>query len=83
MVSAAKGAEEFYTIEEHASRSEGIEQARVLDTKAAEAWVGHPYVDLVDNSDSNFDAKINGLISKVAGSIGIELGDRYCSVLSK
>jgi len=76
MVSAAKGAEEFYTIEEHASRSEGIEQARVLDTKAAEAWVGHPYVDLVDNSDSNFDAKINGLISKVAGSIGIELGDR-------
>ena len=77
MVSAAKGAEDFYTIEEHASRTEGIEQARALDTRAAEAWVGHPYVDLVDNSDSNFDAKINSLISKVAWSIGIDVGDRY------
>ena len=77
MVSAAKGAEEFYTIEEHASRTEGIEQARDLDTRAAEAWVGHPYVHLVDNSDSNFDAKINDLISKVAWSIGIDVGDRY------
>ena len=77
MVSAAKGAEDFYTIEEHASRTEGIDQARALDTRAAEAWVGHPYVDLVDNSDSNFDAKINSLISKVAWSIGIDVGDRY------
>ena len=35
MVSAAKGAEEFYTIEHHASRSEGIELARQRDTAAA------------------------------------------------
>jgi len=76
MVTAAKGAEEFYSIEDHPSRSEGVELARALDTRAAEAWVGHPYVDMVDNSESNFDAKINSLISKVAWSIGIDVGDR-------
>ena len=47
MMSAARGAEQFYTIEHHASRSEGLELARELDLRAAEAWVGHPYVDLV------------------------------------
>ena len=76
MVSAAKGAEQFYTIEHHASRLEGIEEAKHLDTKAAEAWVGHPYMALVDNDGSNFESKINSLISKVAWSVGIDVGDR-------
>ena len=64
MVSAAKGAEDFYTIEEHATRTEGLEQAKIRDTRAAEAWVGHPYVDVVDNS-SDFESKINTLLYKV------------------
>ncbi|KAG7202042.1 hypothetical protein KM043_004725 [Ampulex compressa] len=38
MVSAANGAEEFYSTEEHACRSEGVELARDLDYKAAAAW---------------------------------------------
>lgn len=75
MVSAAKGAEQFYSIEHHASRSEGLEQARERDTAAASAWVGHPYVDIVDNL-SDFESKIRSLISKVAWSIGIDIGDR-------
>ena len=47
MISAAKGAEKFYTLENHTSRSEDLDTARMLDTKAAEAWVGHPNVDSV------------------------------------
>ena len=35
MVTAARGAEEFYTIEHHASRSENLDQARDRDTLAA------------------------------------------------
>ena len=35
MVSAAKGAEDFYSIEHHASRKEGIEEAKFRDTAAA------------------------------------------------
>jgi hypothetical protein len=78
MVSAAKGAEAFYSIEHHASRSEGLELARDRDTRAAEAWVGHPYVDVVDNS-SDFESKIKMLISKVVTSIGMDVGDRLRS----
>lgn len=48
MVSAAHGAEKFYSTVDHSCRSEGMELARELDTKAAEAWVGHPYFDIFD-----------------------------------
>ena len=47
MITAAKGAEKFYTLENSTSRSEDLDTARMLDTKAAEAWVGHPNVDSV------------------------------------
>ena len=76
MVTASKGAEEFYTIDNHTCRKEGIEEAQLRDTKAAEAWVGHPNVDLVDNRGSDFESKIKYLISKIAHSIGIDVGDR-------
>lgn len=75
MVTSAKGAERFYTIEDHATRKEGLEEARFRDTKAAEAWIGHPYVDIIDNN-CDFDNKINRLISCVATKMGIDIGDR-------
>ena len=46
------------------------------DTKAAEAWIGHPYVDIIDNK-SDFESKINRLISCVAVKMGIDVGDRW------
>ena len=30
-------------------RKEGLVEAKFRDTKAAEAWIGHPYVDIIDN----------------------------------
>lgn len=75
MVTSAKGAEQYYSIEQHATRLEGLEEARDRDTKAAEAWIGHPYVDIIDNK-SNFESKINRLISCVAVKMGIDIGDR-------
>merc|ERR1712059_248504 len=45
------------------------------DTNAAEAWIGHPYVDIIDNK-SDFESKINRLISCVAVKMGIDIGDR-------
>lgn len=74
IVSAAKGAEEFYTTENHAVRRETVEEARVQDSKAAEAWVGHPYVDVIDNR-ADFETKMRRLIKIVAQRIGIDLGD--------
>ncbi|PSN29005.1 TRPL translocation defect protein 14 [Blattella germanica] len=75
MVTAANGAEDFYTTEDHACRSEGMELARELDYNAAGAWVGHPYFDVVDNS-TDFETKICRMISSVCLKLGIDTGDR-------
>ncbi|XP_041977316.1 TRPL translocation defect protein 14 isoform X3 [Aricia agestis] len=75
MVTAANGAEDFYSTEDHACRSEGMELARELDYKAAAAWIGHPYFDVIDNS-SDFDKKMNRLIACVCQRVGIDTGDR-------
>jgi AAA domain len=42
MVTAAKGAESFYTLETNATRTEGLELAAKLDTAVMNAWVGKP-----------------------------------------
>ncbi|XP_015599083.1 TRPL translocation defect protein 14 isoform X2 [Cephus cinctus] len=75
MVSAANGAEEFYSTEDHACRSEGVELARELDYNAAAAWVGHPYFDVIDNSQ-DFDSKICRMIECVCQKLCIDTGDR-------
>nr|CAH7741324.1 unnamed protein product [Callosobruchus chinensis] len=75
MVTAAKGAEEFYSIEDHNCRSENVELARELDTRAAASWVGHPYFDVIDNS-TDFEDKIRRMIGSVCHKIGIDTGDR-------
>ncbi|XP_064620280.1 TRPL translocation defect protein 14-like isoform X3 [Lineus longissimus] len=75
MVSAAKGAEEFYTTEEHATRYEDLDGARNLDDMASQAWVGHPYYDVMDNS-TNFDLKLMRMIGAVCQRLGIDVSDR-------
>jgi len=75
MVSAANGAEEFYSTEDHSCRSEGVDLARELDYKSAAAWIGHPYFDVIDNS-TDFDAKVNRMIECVCQKLSIDTGDR-------
>ncbi|XP_076452635.1 TRPL translocation defect protein 14-like [Babylonia areolata] len=75
MVSAAKGAEDFYSLAGHKTRHEGLDSAREIDTITANAWVGHPYFDIIDNC-TGFEAKISKMISAVCTRIGIDLGDR-------
>ena len=40
MTTAADGAEGFYTSENNPSRMEGVEEAKILDKKIREAWLG-------------------------------------------
>ncbi|XP_060530046.1 TRPL translocation defect protein 14 [Cylas formicarius] len=82
MVSAANGAEEYYSIEDHSCRSEDVELARDLDAKAASAWVGHPYFDVIDNS-TNFEGKMRRMIGSVCHKIGLAIGDRLLSTSKK
>lgn len=76
MVSAANGAEKFYSVEDHSCRSEGIDQAQELDLRAAQAWVGHPYFDMIDNS-TDFETKLNRMIESVCVRLGIDVRDRF------
>jgi len=67
----AKGAEEFYTVENNTARSEGIKDAVIRDDKCQEAWSPHSNFKVVDNS-TNFDEKIKRVIDIVKNYLGIE-----------
>lgn len=69
MVTAAIGAEEFYTTENNAARTEGIELARELDNKIMKAWTGHPQLRIIENN-VDFDIKINQTIKAIKEIIG-------------
>ena len=70
LVSAADGAEQFYTLENNAARTETIEQARFIDQKTKQAWVGHPHLRVIDNS-TDFNGKINRLMTEITTAMGI------------
>uniref|UniRef100_A0A914WJY3 NadR/Ttd14 AAA domain-containing protein n=1 Tax=Plectus sambesii TaxID=2011161 RepID=A0A914WJY3_9BILA len=77
MVTAADGADNFYTCGNNAARSEGIAQAIEVDKITRQAWVGHPYVDMVDNKDcDSFDDKILKVLQVVCDRAGVEYHDR-------
>ena len=69
LVTAAKGAEEFYTTENNTDRTETAEQASALDDKLIDAWTGHPHLRVIDNS-TDFENKINRLISEISSFLG-------------
>lgn len=79
MVTAANGAEPFYQLTNNSTRTEGFQLARELDAKAAQAWVGHPYCDVIDNS-TDFESKIRRVIEAVCkrlgGRLGVDIDDR-------
>jgi len=74
LVSAAKGAEAFYSTDANVRR-EDLDLARQLDNFASQAWVGHPYYDIIDNS-TDFDAKVVRMIAVLCNRLGIDTGDR-------
>ena len=69
MVTAAKGAEQFYTLENNGARYETVEQARALDDKFIEAWTGHPHFRVVDNR-TDFEGKLKHLIREITYFLG-------------
>lgn len=70
LVTAADGAEEFYTLENNLARSETAEAARALDARTLQSWVGHPHLRVVDNS-TDFEQKIQRCLHEVMHVLGI------------
>ena len=70
MVSAADGAEQYYTTATNATRyeqmnEEGLRIARELDKKVIKAWTGHPHLRVINNND-DFNAKLNRVLLEIS-----------------
>ena len=70
LVTAAKGAEKFYTLANNAARTETPEQARQIDDRLIAAWTGHPHLRIIDNT-TNFEAKVHRVMEALSRVIGI------------
>ena len=66
---AAKGAEEFYTLSNNAARTETPEKARALDDRLIAAWTGHPHLRVVGN-ETDFEDKMKRLVAEIAALLG-------------
>ena len=69
LVTAAKGAEEFYTTANNSARTETTEEAAEIDDKLISAWTGHPHLRVIDNS-SGFEDKMRRLIAEISSFLG-------------
>ncbi|KAH7479653.1 hypothetical protein PRIC1_008807 [Phytophthora ramorum] len=70
LVTAAHGAEKFYSLENNGIRIESIDQARAIDKRTCLAWIGHPKLYVFDNS-TTFEGKMQRLVDTAAGLCGI------------
>lgn len=70
LVSAADGAEEFYTTANNKERTEGLELARTLDKKVIAAWTGHPHLRVINNHE-NFDSKIHRVLKEISDVLSL------------
>lgn len=71
LVTAADGAEKFYTLENNAARYEDVPTAKAVDGNLIKAWSGHPHQIIIDNSGPDFKDKIRRTVNGVEKFIGI------------
>ncbi len=69
LVTAAKGAEEFYTTANNTARRESAAEAAALDDKIVAAWTGHSHLRLIGN-ETDFESKMKRLIAEIAAFLG-------------
>lgn len=73
LVTAAAGAERFYSLENNAARSEPVEGAREADIKTQRAWAPHPRHIVFDNSAGQlgFEGKLQRVVEATAKLVGL------------
>ena len=69
LITAANGAEKFYTTANNQARTESIPKAIELDNKLIAAWTGNPHLRVIDNS-MDFEVKMQRLVAEIAGFLG-------------
>jgi hypothetical protein len=58
LVTAADGAEEFYSLQNNIARYEDSEGARAIDKKLQQCWQTHPGQTVIKNDCNGFESKI-------------------------
>ena len=80
LVTAAKGAEKYYTLANNEARTETVEEAAALDDRLVACWTGHPHFRVIDNS-TGFEEKMQRLVREIAAFLGepvpIEIERKY------
>ena len=69
LVTAAIGAEEYYTLENNEARYEGVDLAKKLDGLTARSWIGHQNVEVIDNVKSDFNKKMQRVLSSISNLV--------------
>lgn len=72
LVSAAVGAEEFYTLANNTARRETLEEARGAEKRTNGVWIGHPHLKVIDNS-TDFELKMKRVLQVVCRVLGIPI----------
>ena len=70
LVTAADGAENFYTLGNNTARTETVEEAMILDRKTLNAWVGHNNLKIIDNS-TGFNDKLKRVLDNIHNLLGL------------
>lgn len=69
LVTAAKGAEDYYTTSNNNARSETVAEAREMDDKTIASWTGSPHFRVIDNS-TDFEDKLKRLVKEICACLG-------------
>ncbi|MBE5738685.1 MAG: hypothetical protein E7354_03055 [Clostridiales bacterium] len=69
LVTAAKGAEEYYTLSNNQARRETVKEAIEMDDNTISSWTGSPHFRVIDNS-TPFDEKLKRLVKEICSCLG-------------
>ncbi|CAG9529696.1 unnamed protein product [Cercopithifilaria johnstoni] len=77
LITAADGAEEYYTLANNGVRTETVQEAIEQDRLTRDVWLGHPRVDVIENVGcKSFDDKILKLTAAICSRLGLPIHDR-------
>eukprot|EP00397_Hematodinium_sp_SG-2012_P017241 GEMP01017622.1.p1 GENE.GEMP01017622.1~~GEMP01017622.1.p1 ORF type:complete len:486 (+),score=118.54 GEMP01017622.1:44-1459(+) len=71
LVTAAIGAEDFYSGENNVARREDVEEARALENRLREAWMGHPHVLHLTNEGVCFEDKMHKVVGFIQSQMNV------------
>jgi len=69
LVTAANGAEEYYTLANNKARTETVEEAVAIDNRLIDSWTGHPHLRVIGNT-VGFEQKLTNLMREINSFLG-------------